>query len=56
MFALIQEAGGVDIEEMRKTFNMGIGLVLVVADAEVADVLTFLKERGEAPLVIGEVS
>lgn len=56
VFALIQEAGGVDIEEMRKTFNMGIGLVLVVADAEVADVLTFLKERGEAPLVIGEVS
>jgi phosphoribosylformylglycinamidine cyclo-ligase len=56
VFDLIQEAGAIDIEEMRRSFNMGVGLVLVVAETEVADVIASLQERGEAPLVIGEVN
>ena len=55
VFTLIQKAGGIDDEEMRRIFNMGIGLVLVMAGRETESALSFLKDRGEDPHVIGEV-
>jgi phosphoribosylformylglycinamidine cyclo-ligase len=31
LFRLIQEAGRVDLEEMRRVFNLGIGMVVIVS-------------------------
>ncbi|KAL5983342.1 Phosphoribosylformylglycinamidine cyclo-ligase, chloroplastic/mitochondrial [Asimina triloba] len=38
VFKWIQEAGGIEDAEMRRTFNMGIGMVLVVSP-EAADIM-----------------
>jgi len=53
IFRLIQERGGVDESEMVRVFNMGIGLVLLLAVEQVDQALQTLP--GEV-LVIGEVT
>ena len=55
IFALIQETGGVEDAEMRKTFNLGIGLVFVVAPEDEERLNALLREKHEEPLRIGEV-
>jgi len=52
LFRLIQREGQVDEEEMYRAYNMGIGLVLVVAADEVDRALTALPEL----VVIGETT
>jgi phosphoribosylformylglycinamidine cyclo-ligase len=53
LFQLIQRAGDIPTEEMRRVFNLGIGMVLVVPPEHVAEVLTLCTE--DSPRVIGEV-
>ena len=48
VFRWLQEAGAVPREDMFRTFNMGIGLVLVVAAADAEAVLGALRAAGEA--------
>ncbi len=55
IFDLIQRVGGVAEEEMRRTFNLGLGMVLAVAEADADAVLSALREAGEEPLVVGDV-
>ena len=55
IFALIQETGGVEDAEMRKTFNLGIGLVFVVAPEDEEHLNALLRAKHEEPLRIGEV-
>ncbi len=53
IFALVQEAAGASTDDMFATFNMGIGMVLLVAPEAAEDVLT----RSAYPAFrIGEVS
>jgi phosphoribosylformylglycinamidine cyclo-ligase len=55
IFGLIQNAGGIGDEEMRRTFNLGVGLVFVV-EKELRDKATgILRELGEQPAVVGTV-
>lgn len=55
LFDVIRKAGPVDHEEMLRTFNMGIGLV-VVADAAVADqAKRTLTESGETVHELGQI-
>jgi len=56
IFSLIREKGNVPEKDMWRTFNMGIGLVMIVPQAEVEAVIKELKGRGEKPAVIGGVS
>ena len=56
VFKLIQEAGKVADAEMLRTFNMGIGMVLVVPDSETDTVMSDLAARGEKAYLIGEVT
>jgi phosphoribosylformylglycinamidine cyclo-ligase len=56
VFQWLQHAGQVDLTEMHRTFNMGIGLVLAVAPAEADGVVAALKKAGEKPVVIGELA
>ncbi len=56
IFPLLQEAGNVEQAEMYRTFNMGIGMVLAVAAADVDDMLSRLNGLGEQAWLIGEVT
>jgi phosphoribosylformylglycinamidine cyclo-ligase len=55
LFRLIQAAGGVPDEEMGRTFNMGIGMIVVVSPSDLHEVEHSLERRGEASFVIGSV-
>jgi phosphoribosylformylglycinamidine cyclo-ligase len=55
LFRLIRAAGKVEDEEMYRTFNMGIGMVVVVAPGDLHDVEHSLERRGETCHVIGQV-
>jgi phosphoribosylformylglycinamidine cyclo-ligase len=56
VFQWLQEAGGVSADEMFRTFNMGIGLVLVVERDHAEQVCEELAARGgRDSRVIGEV-
>ncbi len=54
LFRLLQERGGIAISEMFRTFNMGIGLIIVCAPSEAVDVVDALKASGESPAVLGQ--
>jgi phosphoribosylformylglycinamidine cyclo-ligase len=55
LFQLIQRGGEVPLDEMYRTFNMGIGMVAVVAPADLHDVEHSLERRGERSILIGSV-
>ena len=56
VFAWLQETGGVAEAEMRRTFNCGLGLVLVVDPHDVAEVLEGLVRADEDAFVVGELA
>lgn len=55
IFKLIQQAGTVEKDEMYSTFNMGIGMLLFVDDANLAEVEAHLKAKSEPFYMVGEV-
>ncbi len=55
LFRLIQTGGNVTDEEMYRTFNMGIGMILVVASGDLHEVEHSLERRGETSFLIGSV-
>lgn len=55
IFNLIQKEGGVPVEDMRKAFNLGIGLIFVISKEELNQALNFLTAMGEKPIVMGEI-
>jgi phosphoribosylformylglycinamidine cyclo-ligase len=56
IFEMIRARGGVDPAECYRVFNMGMGMVLVVAKADVELLLAALRERGEeGAAVIGRL-
>jgi phosphoribosylformylglycinamidine cyclo-ligase len=55
IFQWLQESGGVPDEDMRRAFNMGIGLVIVCTPSLADAVLEDLRSRRETPVVIGEI-
>ena len=56
IFRLLQEWGNVDWVEMYRTFNMGIGMVLIVSPEEAQRIAAHLKARGERVYQIGHVT
>jgi phosphoribosylformylglycinamidine cyclo-ligase len=56
VFKLMQRLGDIEDKEMYNTFNMGIGLVLVVDKNEVEQVMLSLSEMKEAAYIIGKVT
>ncbi len=55
LFDWMQKEGNVDEKEMHRTFNCGIGLVVVVAAADAEAALAELKAQGEAVYQIGVI-
>lgn len=55
IFDLIQEKGNLEARDMFSTFNMGIGMMVVVSEAEADKVVQRLEELGEKAYIIGQV-
>ncbi len=55
IFSFLQAAGKVTQKEMMRTFNNGVGLIAVVPDAAVNDVLERLAGLKEKAFVIGKI-
>ena len=55
IFPFLKEKGRLSEEEMFRTFNNGIGMVLIVRPKEVEDLLARLHSLGEKAFIIGEV-
>jgi phosphoribosylformylglycinamidine cyclo-ligase len=54
IFDLVQRRGRIDLSEMESTFNMGVGMMAVVAAADSERALAFLAGRGVDAWVVGE--
>ena len=55
IFDWLQQQGGVTDEEMYRTFNCGVGMIIVVADEHTNQALSILQTEGEQPWVIGHI-
>jgi len=56
LFDLIQMTGSVPEDDMRRTFNLGVGLIMIVSPKQAAKIQMSLRRKREHPFVIGEVA
>jgi len=56
IFELLARGGGVAPEEMRRTFNMGLGMLVCVPADRVAEAVTLLERSGEQVFAVGQVA
>ncbi len=56
IFDIIRQSGGVPEEDMRRTFNLGLGLVIIIEKSATERVLSSLKSQQENAYIIGNVS
>lgn len=55
IFKLIQERGGISERDMFNTFNMGVGMSIVVSKEDAEKAVSVLKANGEDAYIIGEI-
>ena len=55
IFKLLQDWGNISIDEMYSTFNMGVGMVLVIAKKELEDIEKYLVDKDEKFYLLGEI-
>lgn len=55
IFAYLQETGAIAEEEMRRVFNLGLGMAILVPPASVEDALRAVQAAGERAFVVGEI-
>ena len=55
IMAWLSKAGGVAEAEMLKTFNCGIGMILVISGEQESSALEVLKQHGESPVKLGRI-
>ncbi|HUO23350.1 MAG TPA: phosphoribosylformylglycinamidine cyclo-ligase [Caulobacteraceae bacterium] len=56
VFAWLQEVGGISDHEMRRTFNCGVGFLLIAAPEDAEPVLAALLNAGETAFVCGQLA
>lgn len=56
IFEMLRQGGNIPDDEMYRTFNYGIGMVLVVSKDEAEDVIGLLAGLGDPAYLIGEIS
>ena len=56
IFSLIQRAGDIPERDMFNTFNMGVGMSVVVAKEDADRALAVLRENGEDAYLLGEIA
>ena len=55
VFAWLQQAGGIATAEMLRTFNCGVGMIVVVAEADAATAAAMLQGAGESVVSLGRL-
>ncbi|MEW8973365.1 MAG: phosphoribosylformylglycinamidine cyclo-ligase [Tissierellaceae bacterium] len=55
IFSLLQRWGGISTKEMYSTFNMGVGMILVISKEELEDIKTYLEDIEEEFYILGRV-
>ena len=55
IFELLKDAGNISETEMLRTFNSGIGMVIVIPDSQTEEILERLKAMQEKAWIIGEI-
>lgn len=55
IFQWLMETGNIERQEMYRTFNCGVGMMIIVPDAEHQAALALLQSAGESAFVIGEI-
>lgn len=56
VFQWLQRSGNVTMREMYRTFNCGVGMVIVVPASAAEQALSILQAAGETPFVIGHIA
>jgi phosphoribosylformylglycinamidine cyclo-ligase len=55
IFDLIRRMGNVDEEEMLRVFNMGIGMIIIVAERDQVEIMERLEKLGEKAYILGTI-
>ena len=55
IFRLLQKIGGISEHDMFNTFNMGVGMCVIVSPEDADRAMEILRNQGEQVTVIGEV-
>jgi phosphoribosylformylglycinamidine cyclo-ligase len=55
IFRLLQGWGKVPLDDMRRTFNLGIGMIIIIAPKDSNEAINILQSLGEKPIEIGIV-
>jgi phosphoribosylformylglycinamidine cyclo-ligase len=55
IFKLIEKMGNVPSADMKMTFNMGIGFIIVVSKARAGEAISSLKKAGYPAFIIGDI-
>ena len=56
VFEWLQEQANIDNHEMLKTFNCGVGMIVVMPEEEAQNAIDFLNAMGEDAWILGEIS
>lgn len=56
VFSWLQREGGIADHELRRTFNCGVGFVLIAGPEQAGDVLSALIDAGEDAFICGELA
>jgi phosphoribosylaminoimidazole (AIR) synthetase len=55
VFDWLAKTGGISEHEMRRTFNCGVGFIIIVAQADAEPVLAALLNAGEDAFICGQL-
>ncbi len=55
IFQFLQDAGNIELTEMYRVFNCGVGMILILSAKESADAIKHLEAQGEKAWLIGEI-
>jgi phosphoribosylformylglycinamidine cyclo-ligase len=55
IFQMIQRGGPVELDEMRRTFNLGVGLVIAIDPRSAGSALSALAAAGETAFPLGQI-
>ena len=55
IFHLLAEKGAIEEQMMYNTYNMGLGMILAVDEADVDTVMASIKAAGEQPYIVGTI-